>query len=201
MRNALLVGLTLFLLLCPLMTAKTPDSSDVGKKTVCIKGEITKIDPDKKQIIVKGEKYDHIVQVTKKTLIKDKSGKITFDDLKVGMKVLAKGFYKEKILYAEYIGVGITGSSASIKGEITKIDPDKKQIVVKGEKYDHIVQVTKKTLIKDKTGKITFDDLKVEMEVFVKGTFKEKILYASYIEVISSPSLGEKIEDFIIRKL
>lgn len=111
MKKVLIFSVIWSLLLCPLLIAQTPDDPDRGKdkKIALVKGEIIAIDTAKKQIVIHivGKKtYDQTVQVIAKTIIKDKTGKLTFDDLKVGMNAVVKGQYKkDKLLYAYYVGV------------------------------------------------------------------------------------------------
>jgi hypothetical protein len=114
MKNALFLSLILSLILTPLMVAQTsvdPEKKgrDKGGKVMEIKGEITKIDAATKQIVVtiiKKKPYDITVQVIAKTVIKDKTGKLSFKDLKVGMSAYVKGqFKKDKTMIAYYIGV------------------------------------------------------------------------------------------------
>jgi len=107
MKKVLLFSVVLSLLVCPLMTAQTPDDPDRGKdkKIVSFKCEIAAIDAAKKQITVMVKTKKLAVQVIKKTIIKDKTGKITFDDLKVGMTVFVKGQFKDKLLIAYFVGV------------------------------------------------------------------------------------------------
>jgi hypothetical protein len=174
MRTLVFLGLISVLLISSAVAVGIdPDRN--RDRTTCDKiyGKIESINAAEKQIVVN----DVTVQVTDDTEITKDDKPISFDDLEVGMYVVACGEYDEDVLIAKKIKVKVF--DCDLKGEIKSIDETKKQIVVD----DVTVQITDDTKIHKKWETLEFEDLEVGLIVGVKGEYKGDVLVAKTVSV------------------